>query len=390
MIRSFLPVEQGAFYLEQFKEFDDRKINVIYDCGSLTSKKIVESEIKSNLYEGEEILFVFISHLDADHVNGLEFLLKYCNVKNIIFPLTSKQDRYLLSLKYLCDSDENNIDDFSFRFISNPHETLFRISDNIRVFAIRSFENNDREERYYDEEGNIDNLTIIRSGSNILEIVYSKKSLLHKYWEYVPFNFRFKERSIQITEALENNLPRNIKIENVIDLWGYKSIQSAVKKAYREIDGAFNANSMTLFSGIRTSEIWQTFILPFNLFKCRLKYSCIEQCLFDIKKSNGCLYTGDFDAKSNWNELYRAYEAYWKYIGCIQVPHHGSYKNYNENLSKFDAFYIISVGQNNAYRHPTGSVVKSLIYNRKYPFIVTERREKEVFFEVSLKSLRIN
>lgn len=106
MIRSFLPVGQGAFYLEQFKEFDDRKINVIYDCGSLTSKKIVESEIKSNLYEGEEILFVFISHLDADHVNGLEFLLKYCNVKNIIFPLTSKQDRYLLSLKYLCDSDE--------------------------------------------------------------------------------------------------------------------------------------------------------------------------------------------------------------------------------------------------------------------------------------------
>lgn len=159
----------------------------------------------------------------------------------------------MLSLKYLCDSDENNIDDFSFRFISNPHETLFRISDNIRVFAIRSFENNDWEERYYDEEGNIDNLTIIRSGSNILEIVYSKKSLLHKYWEYVPFNFRFKERNIQITEALENNLPRNIKIENVIDLWGYKSIQSAVKKAYREIDGAFNANSMTLFSGIRTS-----------------------------------------------------------------------------------------------------------------------------------------
>lgn len=77
--------------------------------------------------------------------------------------------------------------------------------------------------------------------------------MLHKYWEYVPFNFRFKERNIQITEALENNLPRNIKIENVIDLWGYKSIQSAVKKAYREIDGAFNANSMTLFSGIRTS-----------------------------------------------------------------------------------------------------------------------------------------
>ena len=49
MIRSFLPVGQGAFYCEQF--MDDLKrewVNVVYDCGSSTNVKLVEEQIKNN------------------------------------------------------------------------------------------------------------------------------------------------------------------------------------------------------------------------------------------------------------------------------------------------------------------------------------------------------
>ena len=38
MIRSFLPVGQGAFYTEQF----DCGMNIVYDCGSSTGKSAVE------------------------------------------------------------------------------------------------------------------------------------------------------------------------------------------------------------------------------------------------------------------------------------------------------------------------------------------------------------
>lgn len=41
MLRSFLPVGQGAFYFERF-EYDKDRINIIYDCGSLTDVSIVE------------------------------------------------------------------------------------------------------------------------------------------------------------------------------------------------------------------------------------------------------------------------------------------------------------------------------------------------------------
>ena len=44
MLRSFLPVGQGAFYLEQFNSNVDR-VNVVYDCGSLTDVKIVQKAL---------------------------------------------------------------------------------------------------------------------------------------------------------------------------------------------------------------------------------------------------------------------------------------------------------------------------------------------------------
>lgn len=56
MIRSFLPVGQGAFYCEQF--MDDLKrewVNVVYDCGSSTNVKLVEEQIKNN-FEKDEII----------------------------------------------------------------------------------------------------------------------------------------------------------------------------------------------------------------------------------------------------------------------------------------------------------------------------------------------
>lgn len=84
VIRSFLPVGQGAFYLEQFM-FNEEKINIIYDCGSNTDCKLVEGQIRDNFEEGAKIHAVFLSHLDADHINGLPYLLKRCNVKKCFF-----------------------------------------------------------------------------------------------------------------------------------------------------------------------------------------------------------------------------------------------------------------------------------------------------------------
>lgn len=49
-----------------------------------------------------------------------------------------------------------------------------------------------------------------------------------------------------------------------------------------------------------------------------------------------------------------AYGDYVEYIGCIQVPHHGSRYSYNHGLSELVRcqYYVISAGEKNSFRHP--------------------------------------
>lgn len=99
MIRSFLPVGQGAFYCEQFEGWGDNEdVNIVYDCGSSTNVKLVEKQIRDNFYKGQTIHAVFISHLDDDHINGIPFLLKYCHVKKMFFPLITEKNTKYISL----------------------------------------------------------------------------------------------------------------------------------------------------------------------------------------------------------------------------------------------------------------------------------------------------
>lgn len=80
MLRSFLPIGQGGFAVEQF---DDARYNVVFDCGTSTAngkssaRQAIEDQIRQTFGPKTKIQKVFISHLHADHINGLPFLLRY-------------------------------------------------------------------------------------------------------------------------------------------------------------------------------------------------------------------------------------------------------------------------------------------------------------------------
>ncbi|MCH7613794.1 MAG: MBL fold metallo-hydrolase, partial [Candidatus Marinimicrobia bacterium] len=93
MIRTFQPIGQGAFYTEQFNGF-----TIVYDCGS-KNESLIKKEIKSVFEKGEDIEAVFISHLHSDHINGLEFLLEFCNVKKILMPLLTENEKIQLLIQ---------------------------------------------------------------------------------------------------------------------------------------------------------------------------------------------------------------------------------------------------------------------------------------------------
>ena len=122
MIRSFVPVGQGAFYLEQFGRVPERT-NVVYDCGSSTDVKLIEAQIDDAFEPNETIDAIFISHLHEDHINGLEHILTRCKVKRLFFPLLTNESKILLHLYYISIGAYHE-DSFFIRFIDDPKNAL--------------------------------------------------------------------------------------------------------------------------------------------------------------------------------------------------------------------------------------------------------------------------
>ncbi len=370
MIRSFQSVGQGAFYCEKFREYSsDEDLNVIYDCGSLTDKLIVEREIRNNFNKGETIQAVFLSHLDEDHINGIPFLLKYCNVKKIYFPLITEENRQFMKLYCLKEYGSG----FTYNFIDNPNQAIRTLEIEGRPALIPVKEYGQATDDFLNEQG-------IDSGSNVLDqIAPDGQSPFFDYidWLYIPYNFRQNDRTQQLKDALIKEFGKEMSNEDLLDIWkSHKRTEcEKIKKAYKTVKGSFNTNSMTLFSG-EINRKFDQYIGKEN--------QCIRHCSFCYQRTSGCLYTGDYDAsgKQKWEMLKKAYSEFWNHIGCVQIPHHGSRHNFNTALLNMNAFFVISAGNANKFRHPHSMVIKEMLMQGCIPYVITENNESSVFIVI--------
>ncbi len=294
---------------------------------------------------------------------------------------------------YLETIDKNG---FAYNFLTNPATAVGEdVGEDVNLYGIRLYgdENNYEvavEETINDDVENRDNssdkdelpkksksIGTIASGEDVKDIIfrealfdgenYSKEL---NEWQYIPFNFRQKERLNQLYKALNSEFQKNISDDELVNLWrtGSADDREKIKNAYKSVSGKLNTNSLVLFSGIKDTNIFQC--IDFNKYYC---YDC-EHCVRFSRKKSGCLYTGDYDAKGaqKWNELRKAYNSYWEHIGCVQIPHHGSWRNFNKEFASMDCYFIISAGCKNKFRHPSSKVIKELICNKHFPYIVNE------------------
>lgn len=386
VIRSFLPVGQGAFYCEQFYEDDhkDRRVNVVYDCGSSTNVKLVETQIANMFYEGEHIQALFISHLHDDHINGIPFLLRYCQVEEIFFPLITPKNAIYIKLYNMM---ANETDSFSSSFAENPVSAIeeLHLEYSPRLIQI-SEDRQDHDSKSNSEifDSAIHDLPIIDSGKDVSSEIFDQEMRVKNSdcgkWIFIPFNFTQVGRVKKLQETLNSAsyFGRNMNNADLTNIWKNGSDQDREKimAAYKAVRGSLNTNSTTLYSGINLSD--------YNLHIC--KSLCINnylrcKCDYDGWQV-GCLYMGDYDAsgKNKWKKLYESYKEYWKSIGCVQIPHHGSYHNYNKKLATLNAWCIISVGTQNMYRHPSSSVINDLLFNGRCLHLVTEKAKSEMHF----------
>ena len=398
VIRTFHPIGQGAFYSESFF-YNEKIINIIYDCGSLTDLTKVKKEIEKTFPKDTDIDALFISHFDSDHVNGIPFLITHCNVKNIFFPIISEEDKILLRIKAIL---EDTVNYFANDFLEKPQQAITNLinlksekNDIPKLVGVRT----NNEDILHNNQ---DYTYTISSGTDVSDIISSNFKNFN--WEFVPYNFKQNERIKELKAQLEKKIkysPEQLLtlLQDKKDSDFAKNMIKELRDIYKKISGTPNSNSMTLFSGITNNTIFKQELrnYKFNLDKNTNSIITNPLCTRNLDKgkqkaiirnhfshaysinytkNTGCLYTGDFDASNEdqFFSLKAKYNNYWEYIQYIQVPHHGAKNNFNDKFIHSNKIYIISAGSKNQYNHPHGEVLREILVKNAHVFIVNEHK----------------
>ena len=355
IVRTFHPVGQGAFYSERFQIWkpEVETHNIVYDCGVCYMKEKQTVHVVNQAFAGkDEIDYLFISHLDYDHVSLAYAILP--RVKNIVLPLVSKEELVIAMLFYVVSEERD-----AARFFN---EIIRRLEDNNRRNTVIFV--GDIEENLNDWE----NANVIKSGTDIVP-----------QWDYdwvlIPHNVKYSSRKQKLMDELDKLIHEKEFVKEIVGL-GLKpfktaeellsklnesdfagkvlvmpNLRKAIKSAYASIEGGTNENSLLLYSGPKSgvTRYMLEFCMPNRRWcDCRISQAA-------------CLYTGDSTCDmADWK---KKYVAVWEHIGTIQLPHHGSVESFDVDTYPVDRQYIfpVSFGTYNTYGHPFGKVLAYLM-----------------------------
>lgn len=359
LIRTFHPVGQGAFYSERHT-FNGREFTVVYDCGSTTLKKQkFEKKIKSTFPKNHPIDILFISHFHADHINGIEVLMKHCDIKRVVLPLLDADAKTLIKVTNMVDGNYSDT-----RLIDNPADFF---GGDIPIISI-----NPRELNQNDNGINLENTTDISTinaptSSSASGTVF--KPFAGVDWLFIPFNYKHDERKNQFVNALSKY---GLTLTDIDTINKINKNKDDIIKAYNDVDGDLNENSMALYSGKQQDD-------QINCFQHHHHFYLHHFLGFSFQ--SGCLYMGDIDLTEPniIKEMKTNLKRLISFIGTLQVPHHGSVHNFDKSILNADIrCAIFSYGTTNTYGHPSDRVISDVIANKTYPHLVTEEQHSMV------------
>lgn len=335
--------------------FSHPQFRWVYDCGSWHKRDALKRRISDFLerarrYGGRDIDLLFLSHFDADHVNGLEILFAGrdevpTTVDTVVAPYLDPVDRFATLGRavaqnkcppYLIDAvahPENYFGDRGVRRIilvrpeddpgtpggeesrsPSPHlPTLPR--DKYVPFAVDAFTAGGQFLPLEGtQRGKLD-LYVVEPGL-IFEASSEKRWL---DWIFVPHAYRWRFNRARLVSrirkavGLDPNDPEFCAA--LVRLLRTKKGLNDVKKIYCGMDS--NGTSLTLYAGPG--------------------YRGIERRSFTREAPVGWLMTGDAplnrsDAFIEWKQSYTSLS---EHTGRLMLPHHGAQRNFNPELFAF-------------------------------------------------------
>ena len=362
------PVGQGAFFTEQF--FDENwaaMLNVVYDCGELRLTKHLDREIENtfNPTDKTEVIDVmFISHLDEDHINGINHLIDIGSLTDksvVILPLN-----YPLVIKVLLQADRYF---FSGQFSGGVTDILLRLyATGAKILGI---DNN--TEAIANNSVTIEELRTMNDG----DVVRSLQPLkFQELWYYIPFNTildddRYRKFIDALNKAnlckrqLTNATYVQDHLNELIDI--YRSLPKGIGNVT-----AINVNSLNVLS-YASNEICLAYA-SMNYFGSDVMRLGDWDRVLVYHSRCSCLYTGDCVMEAKFEhciDLLVKHITSW--IGMLQIPHHGRAGNYDQKIASKREIYSGFTNFNST--HKTNKFVKRIVHD----FAITGRH----FFQIT-------
>jgi hypothetical protein len=375
---SFFKAGQGSFYGGRIWDCEtDQVFTVVYDCGTSTfikgNSKSLNDEI--NYFKRrphyfpqhyDEIELLFISHFDYDHVSGLKRLLTVFKVKNIILPYLSIEHRqfFLTSIPedYETVNDLTIIDYIS--FIESPNQFISQNSETTNMFFIKpngkqhidyqAFDDNIiKNENVYPLGTLIQNSGELAGQSNVKIYDNNLQFFIKQYWEFTTYCQTVSQESIDKLQAcLKKKL--KIKTSNNLTLSDLKNIATTKRKeahkCYTDCITDINSHGLVLLHGPISFEDLSVNVnsnCALNHFRKNYLYHRHfydeHHLLYNKKSMLGTLLFGDtsINPQNNPIDFPIAFKDKLVNVIVVQVPHHGSSKNWD-----FKAFKALNIGKN--------------------------------------------
>lgn len=405
----FYPVGHGLFYAGRINRGNDY-LTFVYDCGSKWDTNLLDAAIERNvdfMACTQKLDYLFISHLHCDHISGISNLISSFpnGVRALIMPYVSFAE-YIAGMDMLKDSKDEDFDPI-LNFVENigyllkekieylivvgsresaPEENGgIETQDNeLRVLGFQNLQLDESlTDEFYKNYPRLLSLSkkirIVRQGSRI-----ERHDVSWKFQWYVhPLNEEeiqvFQDKIMEIPEFKEYSMGQDAK-ELLKNLFGGNSAGKKgksldqLKKCYESLPivktGGHNATSLVLVH--RPMQIWVEeagWIQADQISRMRGGLSTIREIpslnyygyLF---AKTGTVLFGDINlASDDFKSIVQYFKSEWQHIIIATVPHHGSIKNWNENIFDFlhGVFWIASSRYIDGYHHPDGAVVYNII-----------------------------
>ena len=419
-----IPVGQGGFLIGQIEDEHSRIFTYAFDCGSI-NREHFEQGLKMCALQKIDILFV--SHLDVDHVSGIDALAAQVQIDMVVLPCLDALHLTMIA----CEAAGNSTLRLSTQsFLTDPFGWLVdrgvkeiiqvqRADDTLNVIPYEPDpeaqpdsiivpvpEGGDPSRPYTIRSEMVEEAKSVRSGAGTVRTLGEHTSISVEVkgksipsWLLVPYVHPFpKEAIASFRRAVGKQFPHTFAgrslaskafTKKLIQLLSDKASCEELKACYSIISRDHNKISLSLYSGpqahknnLKISRTNKNFDWPFPK-----PYQIIHSEDTLIRKNGGAwICTGDanLNQRGTRSAWLKRFGKLLKNVDVFILPHHGSNDSiHDEVIKKLNNSEMIVCAAAGREKHPHNLLLGRLRSYESSLWHVSENPESGFTLKVS-------